>query len=67
MPLAELQAQWVAGLLRGELALPDKDAMWREIDQTQIRLRKRYIASRRHTIEVDFFPYKERLEREMGK
>jgi dimethylaniline monooxygenase (N-oxide forming) len=67
MPLAELQAQWVAGLLRGELVLPDKDALWREIDRTQIAIRKRYIASRRHTIEVDFFPYKERLEREMGK
>ena len=65
MPLAELQAQWVAGLLRGELSLPDKDALWREIDRSQIAIRKRYIASRRHTIEVDFFPYKERLEREM--
>ena len=65
MPLAELQAQWVAGLLRGELALPNKDALWREIDSTQIAIRKRYIASRRHTIEVDFFPYKERLKREM--
>lgn len=65
MPLAELQAQWVARLLRGEMLLPDKDAMWREIDRTQIHMRKRYIASQRHTIEVDFFPYKERLEREM--
>jgi hypothetical protein len=67
MPLAELQAQWVAGLLRGELTLPDKDALWREIDRSQIAIRKRYIASRRHTIEVDFFPYKERLEREMRR
>jgi len=67
MPLAELQAQWVAGLLRGELTLPDKDALWREIDRTQIAIRKRYIASRRHTIEVDFFPYKERLEGEMRR
>lgn len=67
MPLAELQAQWVAKLLRGERALPDKDALWREIDRSQIAIRKRYIASRRHTIEVDFFPYKERLEREMRR
>lgn len=67
MPLAELQAQWVAGLLRGAMVLPDKDAMWREIDRTQMRMRRRYIASPRHTIEVDFFPYKERLEQEMQK
>lgn len=67
MPLAELQAQWTAGLLHGELVLPGKDEMWREIDRTQIAIGKRYIASRRHTIEVDFFPYKERLEREISR
>ncbi|MBP7999878.1 MAG: NAD(P)-binding domain-containing protein [Chloroflexi bacterium] len=67
MPLAELQAQWIAGLLKGTLVLPDKDTLWRDIDRTQIAMRKRYITSRRHTIEVDFFPYKERLEREMHR
>lgn len=65
MPLAEVQAQWVAGLLAGELALPDKTTMQRIIAQEQADLRRRYVDSTRHTIQVDFYPYKRSIEREM--
>jgi hypothetical protein len=65
MPLAELQAKWVAMLLKGTAALPDKATMQAEISAYQTKLRKRYVNSTRHTIQVDLFPYKRELEKEM--
>ncbi len=65
MPLAELQSHWVAGLVKGEMALPAKRKMEREIDAYQRRTRERYVSSPRHTIQVDFHPYVEELEAEM--
>lgn len=65
MPLAEVQAEWVAGLLSGRVALPNKATMHKTIAKTQADLRKRYVKSTRHTIQVDFFPYKRELEAEM--
>lgn len=65
MPLAELQARWVADLLSGRAALPTKASMWQAIVQEQAALRRRYVYSTRHTIQVDFFPYKRQLEQEI--
>lgn len=65
MPLAELQAKWVAGLLTGELGLPDAATMARAIAQEQAALRRRYVDSTRHTIQVDFYPYKRLIEAEI--
>ncbi|HID53255.1 MAG TPA: NAD(P)/FAD-dependent oxidoreductase, partial [Anaerolineae bacterium] len=65
MPLAELQAKWAALLLTSQAALPDKAAMEAAIMGDQAKLKKRYVNSTRHTIQVDFFPYKRELEREM--
>ncbi len=67
MPLAEIQARWVAGLLTGELDLPDRTTMLRSIDRDRARLRKRYTRSPRHTIQVDFFPYRRELRRELAR
>jgi len=66
MPLAELQARWVADLLSGRAALPSKASMWQAIVQEQAALRRRYVHSTRHTIQVDFFPYKRQLQREIA-
>lgn len=63
MPLAETQAIWVAHLLKGQSKLPDKASMYRDISQYEKRLRKRYQQSPRHTIQVDFYPYKRTIER----
>lgn len=65
MPLAELQAQWVSLLLSGEAMLPPVAEMEQEIEAYQTKLRKRYVNSTRHTIQVDLFPYKRELEAEM--
>jgi dimethylaniline monooxygenase (N-oxide forming) len=57
MPIAELQAEWVADLLEGAVALPAPAAMRREIQREEAAMRKRYVASTRHTIQVDYYPY----------
>ncbi len=64
MPLAELQAKWIANLLEGG-PRPNRDAMLAEIETTRRKLAGRYVPSPRHTIQVDFFPYKRILEAEI--
>ncbi|MGI9155166.1 MAG: flavin-containing monooxygenase [Marmoricola sp.] len=64
MPLAEIQAEWVADLLEGAAALPSYDRMRSQIASYDARLRKRYVASKRHTIQVDFHTYYAEIEKE---
>jgi dimethylaniline monooxygenase (N-oxide forming) len=64
MPIAELQSEWIADVLEGKVALPDADDMKRVIEREDRRMRKRYVASKRHTIQVDFHPYMRVLRRE---
>jgi cation diffusion facilitator CzcD-associated flavoprotein CzcO len=64
MPLAEAQAEWVADLLDGRAALPAPTEMRREIESEERRMRKRFVASKRHTVEVDFHPYLREIRRE---
>jgi hypothetical protein len=64
MPIAEAQGQWVAEVLRGEYRLPSAEAMRGWIRADQAAMRKRYVASKRHTIQVDFDEYLYRLDRE---
>ena len=67
MPLAELQARWVAGLLDGRLRLPPDEAMRRWIAADRKALRRRYVRSTRHTIQVDFFPYRRFVEQQLRR
>ena len=64
MPLAEAQSAWVADLVSGEGVLPSYDEMRRQIRVYDEKLKKRYVASKRHTIQVDFHPYLTELARE---
>jgi len=64
MPLAEAQAMWVADLVTGEAGLPSYDEMRRQIRVYDEKVRKRYVTSKRHTIQVDFIPYLAELRRE---
>jgi cation diffusion facilitator CzcD-associated flavoprotein CzcO len=57
MPLAELQGQWAADYLKGEYHLPPRPALLEDIRRDQAAMRKRYVASKRHTIQVDFDEY----------
>jgi cation diffusion facilitator CzcD-associated flavoprotein CzcO len=68
MPLAEAQGAWVGDYLRGEYALPAPAQLRQDISEDQAAMRKRYIASKRHTIQVDYDDYLHTLahEREAG-
>lgn len=54
MPIAEAQAGWIADLLLGKAVLPPAAEMRTEIAAYHARTRKRYVSSKRHTIQVDF-------------
>jgi dimethylaniline monooxygenase (N-oxide forming) len=64
MPLAEAQSHWVADLITGRVTLPSYAEMRRQIAAYDAALRKRFVASKRHTIEVDFHAYRAELEKE---
>ena len=64
MPLAEAQGIWAAEYLRGEYHLPPRPELLEHIRRDQDALRKRYVASKRHTIQVDFDEYLHGLGRE---
>ncbi len=64
MPIAEAQSEWVADLLGGGGTLPSPAQMRAEIVEAERKMRKRYVASKRHTIQVDFHPYLREIRRE---
>jgi dimethylaniline monooxygenase (N-oxide forming) len=64
MPIAELQSEWIADVLQGRAALPDAPTMRAEIAAEEAAMRRRYVASPRHTIQVDFHPYMRLLREE---
>ena len=57
MPLAAAQSEWVGEYLAGRYALPAASEMRRDIADERARMFKRYVASRRHTMQVDFDDY----------
>jgi dimethylaniline monooxygenase (N-oxide forming) len=64
MPIAEAQSEWIADLLTGRAALPSAAEMREEVADYERWLEKRFVASKRHTIEVDFHPYLRQIRRE---
>ncbi|CAH0996604.1 Ferredoxin--NADP reductase [Emticicia aquatica] len=65
MPLAEIQAKWIAKIIKGESKIPSKDMMLKSIEEDKQKMMKRYKQTPRHTLQVDFFTYKESIEKEM--
>jgi cation diffusion facilitator CzcD-associated flavoprotein CzcO len=64
MPLSEAQGQWIAAYLRGEYALPEPAALEEDVARERRKMFKRYVASKRHTMQVDFDNYLHALGRE---
>jgi dimethylaniline monooxygenase (N-oxide forming) len=64
MPLSEAQGQWIAEYLRGEYALPDPARLAQDMEAERRKMFKRYVASKRHTMQVDFDNYLHDLRRE---
>ena len=66
MPIAEAQSRIVGEHLRGSYALPRKSEMYRDIERMLRRQRRRYLPSKRHTIQVDFTNYMVELADELA-
>ena len=64
MPLAEAQGAWVGDYLLGDYALPPIAELRADIEADQAAMRRRYVASKRHTIQVDFDDYLHALTKE---
>lgn len=63
MPLSEMQGLWVTNIIKGRVTLPPKDKMLKRINNNRKAMKKRYGHSTRHTIQVDFFPYRRKLRK----
>ena len=67
MPIAERQGVMIGEALLGRYELPPRREMERDIDRKRAQMRKRYVASKRHTIQVDFEVYMKELARELER
>ncbi|HKY38126.1 MAG TPA: NAD(P)-binding domain-containing protein [Polyangiaceae bacterium] len=65
MPLVEAQGRLFARYLSGDYELPDTDEMRRRTDREREHVRRRFVATRRHTMQVDFDRYLADIEREL--
>ena len=67
MPLAEAQSAWVADLLAGRYVPPTDDVVRRETVAEHEAMKRRFYASPRHTMEVDFDLYLADLAKERAR
>lgn len=63
MQPAELQSRVIGEYLAGRIAFPDEARMRRDMAAERRALERRYLRSRRHTMQVDFGPFMHRLRR----
>jgi dimethylaniline monooxygenase (N-oxide forming) len=64
MPLAAAQSEWIADTLTGKYVLPAASEMRADMDRERAAMFERYVASARHTMQVDFDDYLLALEKE---
>lgn len=67
MPLAEAQSAWVADLLAGRYVPPGDDVVRAQTRREHEAMKRRFYASPRHTMEVDFDLYLQDLARERAR
>jgi cation diffusion facilitator CzcD-associated flavoprotein CzcO len=67
IPLVEIQARWLAGILAGTLYLPGRAVMAAEIETHGTQLGRRYVGSARYTLEVDYRDYAAQLADDMRR
>jgi hypothetical protein len=65
MPLVEAQGRLFARFLTGEYQLPEPAEMRRRTHLEREHVRRRFVATRRHTMQVDFDRYLADLSREL--
>jgi dimethylaniline monooxygenase (N-oxide forming) len=64
MPLAAVQSEWVCDYLAGRYVLPPPAALRADVEGERARMFKRYVASKRHTMQVDYDDYLADLAKE---
>jgi dimethylaniline monooxygenase (N-oxide forming) len=64
MPIAEAQGEWVSDYLSGRYALPAPADLRAEMEDERRRMFKRYVASKRHTMQIDFDDWMAALAKE---
>lgn len=67
MPVAERQSEVVADYLRGRYALPPAAEMTRVVERDRDAVARRYVASPRHTMQVDYDVYMHELRKEQRR
>ncbi|KAK1795862.1 hypothetical protein P4O66_008973 [Electrophorus voltai] len=66
MPISEMQARWATRVFKGVKKLPSQSAMLEDIKAKKETMAKRYVASQRHTIQVDYMAYMDELADQVG-
>lgn len=66
-PIAERQAVLASQLLRGEYRLPEEEEMQEDIERDREKMYRRYVRSKRHTMQVDFDVFMRKLNRELRR
>ena len=66
MPMSEMQARLFYSNFVGDIKLPNKTSMLEDISHEQTKNQKRYYTSQRHTIQVDYSEYMEKLAKKIG-
>ena len=64
MPIAERQAHWIADHLRGEYRLPAAAELRADIERDRAAMFRRYVKSKRHTMQIDYDEYMYEVEKE---
>ncbi|KAG2461388.1 flavin-containing monooxygenase 5-like [Polypterus senegalus] len=66
MPISELQARWATRVIAGRSKLPSCQHMLQDIKAARERMAHRYVASQRHTVQVDYITYMDELAVQIG-
>jgi hypothetical protein len=64
MPIAEAQGEWLADYARGLYVLPSEAEMEQSIVREREEMAERYVASARHTMQVDYEVYMRAIRNE---
>ncbi|XP_055930490.1 flavin-containing monooxygenase 5-like [Argiope bruennichi] len=65
-PISEAQSRWFAQLMKGNVKLPPRPEMEKEIQKRMNEKNQQFVPSLRHTVEVIWIPYMDEICSEFG-
>ncbi|KAL1022479.1 hypothetical protein UPYG_G00028270 [Umbra pygmaea] len=66
MPISEIQTRWATRVFKGLTKLPTMEGMLKDIKRKEDVMSSRYVASQRHTIQVDYIQYMDEVANHIG-